>query len=69
MVLKQYHQNVESIKQELLTETLQKIDDEDAKNLIIKLADQLTNRLLHSNFTNIKQNNTNIDKCSKCLPN
>jgi len=41
----------------------------DADAVIQELADQLTNKLLHAPFKNIKQtSNINLEQCRSCIP-
>lgn len=68
-LIKSYNNNANIIKQELLENILKKIEDSATKDLVIKLADQLTSKLLHNNFINIKQGSKEqLNICQKCVP-
>lgn len=63
-----YIKNAEIIKQNAVKEAIKGIKNNDNPEKIIKkLADQLTNKLLHKNLINIKQQE-DINKCSSCIP-
>lgn len=72
-IVKEYYQNAHALKTEILHKALAELRqsaDEDAnKKVLTKLADQLTNKLLHQNLTTIKTaNSAQLLQCSKCIP-
>jgi glutamyl-tRNA reductase len=68
-IIKHYKHNADAIKEHMLGELLSKINGEENKALIRKFADQLTNKLLHKNFINIKQIDTmQLPSCKNCIP-
>lgn len=70
-IIIQYQQNANIIKEDLIAQALKKITKGDDSSIVIKtLADQLTNKLLHTTFNNIKNvEPANINQCYGCLPN
>ena len=70
-IIKQYRQNADEVKQELTKQALKKIAQGDPTEMVIKtLSDQLTNKLLHQNFYNIKTASVKqLLKCANCIPN
>jgi glutamyl-tRNA reductase len=68
-LIRNYKNNADEIKNQELTKVLAKLSNEADKLLIAKFADQLTNKLLHKNFINIKQvDNKQVDNCKNCIP-
>ncbi len=59
-IISEYKDEANEIKQQLLNKALKKINNGDDSAVVIKtLADQLTNKLLHKTFSNIKNNEQN----------
>lgn len=69
-VVQSYRQNAHAIKDEAVKNTLKKLKNGgDSAALIQELADQLTNKLLHAPFQNIKKaEQTQLQKCGDCVP-
>lgn len=69
-VVQSYRQNAHTIKNEAVKNTLKKLENGgDSVALIQELADQLTNKLLHAPFQNIKKAElTQLKKCGDCVP-
>jgi glutamyl-tRNA reductase len=70
-LLQQYRKNANQIKTAILEDALKRLDNGgDSVQIIQKLADQLTNKLLHTTFKNIKQTpHADLNQCEGCLPN
>ncbi len=67
-LIKKYQQNAEKIKNDAVLNAIKAIkSNKNTKEVIQKLADQLTNKLLHQNLINIKKQEE-INKCFSCIP-
>ncbi|SMN14471.1 Glutamyl-tRNA reductase [uncultured Candidatus Thioglobus sp.] len=69
-VVQTYRKNAYKIKEESVKVALKKLNNGgDATTIISQLADQLTNKLLHTPFGNIKQvNMKQLAQCKGCVP-
>jgi glutamyl-tRNA reductase len=65
-----YRQNAYQIKEIAVEAALKKLKNGgDSAAIISQLADQLTNKLLHTPFGNIKQASTEqLNQCEGCIP-
>jgi glutamyl-tRNA reductase len=70
-LIKSYKNNAEKIKQSMLKKAIKSLKNGTSSEAVLtKLADQLTNKLLHSNFKNIKRApNAALMQCKNCIPN
>jgi glutamyl-tRNA reductase len=70
-LIKSYKNNAEKIKQSMLKKAIKSLKNGTSSEAVLtKLADQLTNKLLHSNFKNIKRApNETLMQCKNCIPN
>ncbi len=70
-VVQSYRTSANSIKDASVEDALKKLKNGgDSEQIIRKLADQLTNKLLHSPFKNIKQTTQEqLNQCEGCVPN
>lgn len=70
-IVQSYRQQANAIKDLTVQNALKQLKNGKDSTLIIKqLADQLTNRLLHTPLNNIKQNSkTQLETCKGCVPN
>lgn len=71
LIIKDYRHIAIEVKTTLTSEALKKIEQgADVKTTINTLADQLTNKLLHQTFSNIKTMPADVlPHCDKCKPN
>lgn len=69
-IIKHYRQTAYDIKDQLHNQALKKIaQGEDIQTVLKTLSDQLTNKLLHQTFANIKNNsNAVLPHCKQCIP-
>lgn len=69
-VIQNYRQNAYQIKDETLELALKKLkNSNDPEAILRQLADQLTNKLLHTPFANIKQaESIQLKQCENCIP-
>ena len=69
-VIQSYRQNAYQIKDETLEVALKKLNNNnDPEAILRQLADQLTNKLLHTPFANIKQaESMQLKQCENCIP-
>ena len=69
-LVKVYYQNANKITQDLAQKALKRLEQGEDNALVIKtLAEQLTNKLLHQNFQNIKTASPDmLKKCQQCVP-
>ena len=69
-VVQSYRSGANSIKETAIEEALKKLKNGgDSEQIIRKLADQLTNKLLHTPFQNIKQSSQDqLTQCEGCVP-
>ncbi len=69
-LIKQYRYNADKIKDNLIKNALRRLAKGETEQQVIRiLAEQLTNKLLHQNFQNIKNLNTkSLIQCQQCLP-
>jgi glutamyl-tRNA reductase len=69
-IIKQYRQHAMNLKDDAVKGAIKKLSSgADADAVIQELADQLTNKLLHAPFKNIKQTpNINLEQCKSCIP-
>ncbi|HIE78841.1 MAG TPA: glutamyl-tRNA reductase [Candidatus Thioglobus sp.] len=69
-VVQSYRESANFIKQKTVDNALKKLKNgSDSESVIMELADQLTNKLLHSPFQNIKQNSLEqLNQCEGCVP-
>ena len=69
-VIQSYRQNAYQIKDETLEAALKKLkNNNDPEAILRQLADQLTNKLLHTPFANIKQaESIQLKQCENCIP-
>jgi glutamyl-tRNA reductase len=68
-IIKNYYQSANNIKISLIASALKDLQTNDVDIVINKLADQLTNKLLHQNLTNIKAlDNEALKQCHNCIP-
>ncbi len=70
-IVQSYRQNADQIKTTALAYALKKLENGgDGATIIKQLADQLTNKLLHMPFKNIKQaTQVQLEQCKACIPN
>ncbi len=70
IVIQTYRENAYQIKDTAVELALKKLKNGgDAQTIITQLGDQLTNKLLHTPFSNIKQTNTQqLNQCELCIP-
>lgn len=70
-LIQNYRTNVNQIKSDAVEDALKRLKNGgDNEQIIKKLADQLTNKILHTTFKNIKQTSlTGLDQCEGCIPN
>ena len=69
-VVQTYRLSAYDVKQQTLEQALKKLNaGADAESVLKMLADQLTNKLLHTPFQNIKgADTTQLSKCEACVP-
>ena len=69
-VVQTYRLSAYEVKQQTLEQALKKLNaGTDAESVLKMLADQLTNKLLHTPFQNIKgADTTQLSKCEACVP-
>jgi glutamyl-tRNA reductase len=68
-IIKNYYQSANNIKISLIASALKDLQTNDVDIVINKLADQLTNKLLHQNLTNLKAlDNEALKQCHNCIP-
>jgi glutamyl-tRNA reductase len=69
-VIQAYKKNAYQIKKSAVEMALKKLKNGgDAQTIIAQLGDQLTNKLLHTPFSNIKQKNAKqLNHCAFCIP-
>lgn len=69
-VIQSYKKNAYQIKNTAVELALKKLKNGgDAQAIITQLSDQLTNKLLHTPFSNIKQTNIEqLKQCESCIP-
>ncbi len=69
-VVQTYRMSAYEVKQQALEQALKKLNaGSDAEAVLKMLADQLTNKLLHTPFQNIKDADTEqLNKCEGCVP-
>ena len=70
-LIQSYRSNVNKIKEDALTDAIKSLNNGgDSEQVIKKLADQLTNKILHTTFKNIKQtSHEELSQCEGCIPN
>ncbi len=70
-VVQSYRNSAHSIKQNAIENAINKLNKgTDSESVIKEMADQLTNKLLHTPFNNIKQNSLEqLNQCELCVPN
>ena len=70
-LIQSYRSNVNKIKEDALTDAIKNLNNGgDSEQVIKKLADQLTNKILHTTFKNIKQTpHEGLSQCEGCIPN
>ncbi|MDC3329332.1 glutamyl-tRNA reductase [Candidatus Thioglobus sp.] len=70
-LIQSYRSNVNKIKEDALTDAIKSLNNGgDSEQVIKKLADQLTNKILHTTFKNIKQTpHEGLSQCEGCIPN
>ena len=69
-IIKEYNKQANQVKDDAVNSAMKKLDSGiDADAIIKELADQLTNKLLHAPFQNIKKTaNINLVQCKDCVP-
>ena len=69
-IIKEYNKQANQVKDDAVNSAIKKLDSGvDADAIIMELADQLTNKLLHAPFQNIKKTaNINLLQCKACVP-
>jgi glutamyl-tRNA reductase len=69
-IIKQYRQQAMTLKDDAVKGAIKKLSSgAEADAVIQELADQLTNKLLHTPFKNIKQtSHINLEQCKSCIP-
>ena len=69
-IIKQYRQHAMDLKDDAVKGAMKKLSaGVDADAVIQELADQLTNKLLHAPFKNIKKTpGINLEQCKSCVP-
>ena len=69
-IIKQYREHAMDLKDYAVKGAIKKLSaGTEAEAVIQELADQLTNKLLHAPFQNIKKTpNINLDQCKSCVP-
>jgi glutamyl-tRNA reductase len=69
-IIKEYNKQANKVKDDAVNSAIKKLDSGvDADAIIMELADQLTNKLLHAPFKNIKKTaNINLLQCKACVP-
>ena len=70
-VVQSYRSSANHIKEQVVVDALKRLNNGgDSEQIIKKLADQLTNKLLHTTFKNIKQtSHKDLGQCEGCVPN
>ncbi len=70
-LIKKYRSSANQIKEAAVLDALKRLKNgADSEQIIKKLADQLTNKILHTTFKNIKQTaSENLAQCDGCIPN
>ncbi len=70
-LVQNYRTSANQIKEDALEDALKRLNNGgNSEQIIKKLADQLTNKLLHTTFRNIKQaDHTDLTQCESCIPN
>jgi len=70
-LVQSYRMSANQIKDDIVLDALKRLNNGgDSEQIIKKLADQLTNKILHTTFKNIKQtSHENIVQCEGCIPN
>ncbi len=70
-LLQHYRTNANQIKNAVLNDALKRLKNGgNGEQIIKKLADQLTNKILHTTFKNIKQTSPDkLNQCEGCIPN
>ena len=70
-LVRNYRTSANQIKEDALEDALKRLNNGgNSEQIIKKLADQLTNKLLHTTFRNIKQaDHTDLTQCESCIPN
>ncbi|CAC9601035.1 Glutamyl-tRNA reductase (EC 1.2.1.70) [uncultured Gammaproteobacteria bacterium] len=70
-LVQSYRSNANQIKEDAVEDALKRLKNGgDSEQIIKKLGDQLTNKILHTTFKNIKQtSHTDLDQCKGCIPN
>lgn len=69
-IVRSYRNNAHEIKQNAIENAIKKLKKgSDSEAVIKEMADQLTNKLLHTPFNNIKQNSLEqLNQCELCVP-
>ena len=69
-IIKSYRQHAMNLKDDALKGAIKKLSSgTEVEAVLQELADQLTNKLLHAPFQNIKKTpNINLDQCQYCIP-
>ena len=70
-LINKYQFSANQIKEAAVLDALKRLKNgADSEQIIKKLADQLTNKILHTTFKNIKQTaSENLAQCDGCIPN
>jgi glutamyl-tRNA reductase len=70
-LVQNYRKSANQIKDDVVLDALKRLNNGgDSEQIIKKLADQLTNKILHTTFKNIKQtSHADIVQCEGCIPN
>jgi glutamyl-tRNA reductase len=70
-LVQNYRNSANKIKNDVVLDAIKRLKNgDDGEQIIKKLADQLTNKILHTTFKNIKQITLkNLSQCESCIPN
>lgn len=70
-LVQSYRTSANQIKDDIVLDAIKRLNNgDDGEKIIKKLADQLTNKILHTTFKNIKQTaHTDLSQCEGCVPN
>jgi glutamyl-tRNA reductase len=70
-LVQNYRASANKIKNDVVLDAIKRLKNgDDGEQIIKKLADQLTNKILHTTFKNIKQITLkNLSQCESCIPN
>ncbi|MDC9726693.1 MAG: glutamyl-tRNA reductase [Candidatus Thioglobus sp.] len=70
-LVQSYRTSANQIKDQVVLDAIKRLNNGgDGEQIIKKLADQLTNKILHTTFKNIKQtDHVDLSQCEGCVPN